>query len=112
MKNQEYTFGQNSQLAKEAKIASCFNNEISKSEIGYAFSNSNPDMNSLKLILIAAIAILPSFFIPQFQKYVDIAIRSSIVGGIFILLTLKLEATPELNNKIRKNLKRFNITFI
>jgi hypothetical protein len=49
MGNKEYVFGQNSQLAKELKIAACFgNSEINKSEIGYAFSNSNPDMNSLK----------------------------------------------------------------
>ena len=67
------------------------------------------DFNSIKIILIAAVAILPSFFIPTFDKYIDIAIRSSVVGGIFILLILKTEATPELNNKIRKNLKRFSI---
>lgn len=67
------------------------------------------DMNSIKIILIAGLAILPSFFIPAFDKYIDIAIRSTLVGGIFILLILKTEATPELNNKIRKNLKRFSI---
>lgn len=49
MEKKEYVFGENSQLAKAAKIAACFgNNNIAKSEIGYAFSNSNPDMNSLK----------------------------------------------------------------
>ena len=67
------------------------------------------NMNSLKIVLIAGIAILPSFFIPAFDKYIDIALRSTLVGGIFILLILKTEATPELNNKIRKNLKRFSI---
>ncbi len=67
------------------------------------------NINTFKLILIAAIAILPSFFIPfMFNLYVDIAIRSSIVGGIYLLLILKTEATPELNKKIRKNLKRFS----
>ena len=48
MKNKEYIFGQNAQESKALKIASCFNNDLSKSELGYAFSNSNPDMNSLK----------------------------------------------------------------
>ena len=67
------------------------------------------DMNSLKIIAIAVIAILPSFFIPTFDKYIDIALRSTLVGGLFILLILKTEATPELNNKIRKNLKRLSI---
>ena len=68
------------------------------------------DFNSFKIILIAALAILPSFFIPfMYHKYIDMAIRSTIVGGIFVLLMLKLEAAPELNSKIRKNLKRFSI---
>lgn len=68
------------------------------------------NLNSLKLILISLVALLPSFFIPFLHdKYIDIAVRSSVVGGIFILLSLKWEATPELNTKIRKNLKRFSI---
>ena len=68
------------------------------------------NFNSLKIISISAIAIAPSFFIPYLHNlYIDIAVRSSIVGGIFILLILKMEATPELNIKIRKNLKRFSI---
>lgn len=71
------------------------------------------DKNSLKLLLIAVIAIVPSFFIPTLtNKYIDIAIRSSLVGGLYLILMLKLEAAPELNNKIRKNLKRFNIHFL
>jgi O-antigen/teichoic acid export membrane protein len=69
------------------------------------------DLNSLKLIIIALISILPGIFIPYLHNLVlDIAVRSSIVGAIFILLILKLEAAPELNNKIRKNLKRFSIS--
>ena len=56
------------------------------------------NINTFKLILISAIAILPSFFIPYlYNLYIDIAVRSGIVGGIFILLILKTEATPELN---------------
>jgi O-antigen/teichoic acid export membrane protein len=69
------------------------------------------DVNTLKLIAIGIIALLPGYFIPTLGNlFIDIAVRSSIVGGIFILLILKLEAAPELNNKIRKNLKRFSIT--
>ena len=38
------------ETVKGAKIASCFSNsDLNKSELGYAFTNSNPDMNSLKL---------------------------------------------------------------
>jgi O-antigen/teichoic acid export membrane protein len=68
------------------------------------------DSNSLKLIFIAAISILPGIFIPYLNNlFIDIAVRSSIVGGLFVILILKLEAAPEINNKIRKNLKRFSI---
>lgn len=68
------------------------------------------DVNSLKLIIIALISILPGILIPYLNNLIiDIAVRSAIVGGLFILLTLKMEAAPELNNKIRKNLKRFSI---
>ena len=64
--------------------------------------------NTLKLIFIAASAISPSFFIPYLHNlYLDIAIRSGIVSGIFVLLILRMEATPELNIKIRRNIKRF-----
>jgi O-antigen/teichoic acid export membrane protein len=68
------------------------------------------DVNTVKLIFIACIAILPGLFLPYiFNLFADIAIRSSLVGGAFLLLLLKLEASPELNQKIRKNLKRFSI---
>lgn len=71
------------------------------------------NLNSVKLIAISLVALLPGLFIPYLNNlFLDIAIRSSIVGGIFVLLILKLEATPELNNKIRKNLKHFSITWL
>ena len=67
------------------------------------------NFNSIKIVLIAAASFLPSFFLPFLNNlYLDIAIRSSIVGGIFILLILKSEATPELNGKIRKNISLFS----
>lgn len=62
--------------------------------------------NTIKIIGIAAIAIIPGLLIPYLNNWVlDTAIRSGAVGGLFIVLLLKLEAAPELNNKIRKNLK-------
>jgi len=67
------------------------------------------DINTIKIILVALLSILPNLFIPELDKYIDIFIRSSVTGGIFIFLLLKLEATPDLNKKIRKNLKRFQI---
>lgn len=48
MENKKYVFGENSQVVKAAKIAACYNTDIAKSDIGYAFGNSNPDMNSIK----------------------------------------------------------------
>jgi len=66
--------------------------------------------NTFKIIAIAVIAFIPGYFITYLNNlYIDIAVRSSVIGIIFILLLLKLEAAPELNNKIRKNLKRFGI---
>ncbi|MCW3102573.1 MAG: rane protein involved in the export of O-antigen and teichoic acid [Bacteroidetes bacterium] len=68
------------------------------------------NMNTLKILFVGIVSLLPGLFIPYLHNlYLDIAVRSSIVGGIFILLTLKLEAAPELNQKIRKNLRRFSI---
>ncbi len=68
------------------------------------------DLNTLKLIAIAAISFLPAYFIPATGVlFVDLAIKSGVIGGLFILLILKLEAAPDINAKIRKNLLRFHI---
>ena len=84
----------------------------------FKFNMQPYDFNTIKIGIIAIIAFLPGYFIPHIQVFfspkiintiIDIAIRSSVVGGVFILLILKAEAAPEINNKIRKNLKRFSI---
>jgi O-antigen/teichoic acid export membrane protein len=76
----------------------------------FKFKMQPYDKDTFKIILIAVICFLPGYFIPNLGNLIiDIAIRSSVVGGLFILLLLKLEASPELNSKIRKNLKRFSI---
>lgn len=68
------------------------------------------DRNSFKLVLIAAIAFLPGYFIPYLNNlFLDIIVRSAIVGSLFVLLMLKLEAAPDLNNKLRKNLLRLSV---
>lgn len=68
------------------------------------------DINTAKLFFISAIAFIPGYFIPYLNNlYLDVIVRSGIVGGIFILLILKTGASPEINGKIRKNLKRFSI---
>ena len=67
------------------------------------------DSNTVKLIIIALIAFLPGYFIPYLNHlYLDIAVRSSIVGGLYILFIFRTNAAPELNQKIRKNLIRFS----
>jgi len=69
------------------------------------------DINSIKLICISIIAFLPGYFIPTFNNFiVDIAVRSSVVTAIYVLLLLRLEATPDINNKIRKQFKHFKIS--
>ncbi|MDQ3046721.1 MAG: oligosaccharide flippase family protein [Bacteroidota bacterium] len=68
------------------------------------------DVNSVKLLAIAAISYLAVYFIPALENlYVDIAVRSGIAVLVFLVLLLKLEAAPELNHKIRKNLKHLSI---
>ncbi|HSH66523.1 MAG TPA: oligosaccharide flippase family protein [Bacteroidia bacterium] len=68
------------------------------------------DFNIIKLILIALLAFLPGYYIPLLNNlYIDITIRSSVICLLFILLMLKTEASPELNNKIRKNLHHLRI---
>lgn len=87
-----------------------FGNLMRSMFVYYKFRMQPYDINSLKIIVIGILAILPSLCIPTiYNVYFDIIIRSSIAGFIFMFLMLKLEATPELNNKIRKNLKRFSI---
>lgn len=64
--------------------------------------------NSIKIIFIATLAFVLGYTIPYVGNlYLDIVIRSSSVGLLFTILLLKMEATPEINNKIRKNLSRF-----
>ncbi len=76
----------------------------------YKFKMQPYDFNSVKLVVISIIVFLIGHFIPVFSNFlIDIAIRSLMTGGIFALLLLKTEATPDINNKIRKNLKRFSI---
>lgn len=78
--------------------------------IYYKFKMQPYDINSLKILAIAAIAFVPGLILPYLHNLIfDIAIRSSLVGGLFILLILKTEATPDLNAKIRKNLKHLRI---
>jgi O-antigen/teichoic acid export membrane protein len=78
--------------------------------IYYKFNMQPYNKNTIKLLIIAVVAFLPGLLIPAMNNLVlDIAVRSSIVGGIFLLLILKTEATPDLNKKIRKNLKLLKI---
>lgn len=76
----------------------------------FKFDMQPYDINSLKVLFIAFLAFLPGYFIPNISYLlIDIAVRSSIVSGLFLILLLKTEAAPDINAKIRKNLKRFSI---
>ncbi len=68
------------------------------------------DANTIKLFGTAVIAFLPTFFIPYLNNlYLDILVRSSIITVLFVLISLKIGASPELNQKIRKNLLHIGI---
>ena len=78
--------------------------------VNYKFKMQPYDFNSLKLIAISVVAFLCGYVIPEMPNFIiDTILRSGVVGLIFILLVLKFEAAPELNGKLRKNLKRFSI---
>ena len=75
----------------------------------YIYKMQPYDLNSVKLIFISVATFLVGYFIPTFSNFLlDIAVRSLLTGGIFAFLILKLEAAPDINSKIRKNLKRFS----
>jgi O-antigen/teichoic acid export membrane protein len=67
----------------------------------YIKLNMQPyDGNTLKLLTIGVISFLPGYFLPQMNTLIfDIAIRSLMVGGLFMLLMFKLKAAPEINKK-------------
>lgn len=72
----------------------------------YKYNMQPYNLNSAKLIAIGVTTGLLGHLIPVAQNFIfDIIIRSSVVCGTFIFLLLKLEASPEINIKIRKNLK-------
>ncbi len=76
----------------------------------YKYKMQPFDFNSVKLIIISVVTFLIGYFIPISSNFIiDIAVRSLSAGGVFALLILKTEATPDINRKIRKNLKRFSI---
>ncbi len=91
-------------------ISSVFVNSLRYSLLYWKFKMQPYNSNTIKLILISTASFVAGYVIPVAGNFIiDIAVRSSITGGLFILLMLKTEATPELNQKIRKNLKRIHI---
>ncbi|RLD44563.1 MAG: hypothetical protein DRI89_03100 [Bacteroidetes bacterium] len=61
----------------------------------------------LLILIIGAISFLPSFFIEPIDNLIlDIFIRSSIIGGIFILLIVSLNISEEINGIIKPFISR------
>jgi len=93
-----------------AFIAMAVHNMIRWSFIYFKYQMQPYDFNTIKICLIGVFAFLLGYFLPFcFNLILDIIIRSSIVGGVFLLLILATNASHEVNEKIRKNLKRFSI---
>lgn len=68
------------------------------------------DINTIKIITIGVFSFIIGYLLPFVNNlFFDIVIRSILTTVFFILLILKSEATPDINHKIRKNLKRFSI---
>jgi O-antigen/teichoic acid export membrane protein len=78
--------------------------------IFYKYKMQPYDSNTVRLLLIAMAAFLPGFFMPSLGNiFLDIAVRSTLITAIFVLLMLRTNASPEINQKIRKNLLHFGI---
>jgi O-antigen/teichoic acid export membrane protein len=61
--------------------------------------------NTLKLLIIGVLCFAIGIFLPFIlHTYLDIAVRSFSIGLLFVLLIFKTNATPEINEKIRKNI--------
>ncbi|MEO6901901.1 MAG: oligosaccharide flippase family protein [Bacteroidia bacterium] len=79
--------------------------------IFYKYKMQPYDVNTIKLITIAIASFLIGYFIPKLNNsYMDILMRSSIVTLLFIFSILKSEASPEINNKIKKLYYAFGST--
>lgn len=96
--------------ALSTAISITFGNLLRYVFLKIKFNMQPYNINSLKIILVTLVAFLPGYILPYLNNlFLDITIRSLIVATLFSLLLLKLEASPEINNKIRKILKRFSI---
>lgn len=68
------------------------------------------DRNTVKLLVIGSVTFILGYFIPYLNNlYLDIAVRSSVTGVLFLVLLLKTEAAPELNQKFRKSLLQLRL---
>lgn len=89
-------------------LSALFLNVLRFSLLYNKFGMQPYDTRTIKLIIIAIVSFLPGYFLPELYNFIlDTAVRSTIVGGIFVLLIYKTGTTPEINNKIKKNLKHF-----
>jgi O-antigen/teichoic acid export membrane protein len=72
----------------------------------YQFKMQPFNTNTIKLLLIGVVVFCVGYYFPHHDIFfIDIAIRSLVIGVSFVLLLLRTEASPEINAKIRKNLK-------
>lgn len=60
------------------------------------------DRKYIYIILISAVSYLAGYIIPELTNlYLDILLRSTVIGGIFILLILVFKLSDEMNEKYR-----------
>lgn len=66
------------------------------------------DTNTLKLVAIFGLLLLPGFLIPEMPHFLlDIVIRSGMMLGLFLVLVLRWKAAPEINEMINRNIRRY-----
>lgn len=87
--------------AAVATFISKFLNNLMRHQLIYRKFKLQPyDRKYLYITLIAAVAYFAGYLLPELSNlYLDIAVRSALIGGIFILITLLMKVSPEVDEK-------------
>ncbi|MGV3540521.1 MAG: polysaccharide biosynthesis C-terminal domain-containing protein [Rufibacter sp.] len=76
--------------------------------VAYFFRMQPFGWDSLLLVIIAGVAFLASWLLPSLPNVLlDIAVRSVLITGVYGGLVLGLKVAPEVNEGVRKTLKRY-----
>jgi O-antigen/teichoic acid export membrane protein len=84
-----------------ATFISKFLNNLMRHQLLYHKFRLQPyNLKFLYTIAIAAASYLAGYFIPEMKNlYIDIILRSAVIGGLFIILILAFRISPDINER-------------